>query len=297
VGISAARVGAAVDELVAVGAARQTCEGGGRRWAALDSARVLGVLRRRRGPLEMAERHRRHLAAVAGVHLDRLPPDAVRLLPSRASARARIADLAARERIEHLAINTEQAFTADAASAAAPLDRALIERGVRMRNLTVPPADGGTVDPVPGFEIRVSPAVPLKLMIFDRRSALFPADPADFGAGAVEVSDPDAVARFTELFHTIWHAAPDPRPREVPTIVLTHRERAIVELLAAGESEEAVAAALGLSRRTVVYAVRLLMDRLGVENRFQLALCLGAARAVPLPPTFRPDRPADEEDS
>jgi DNA-binding NarL/FixJ family response regulator len=72
--------------------------------------------------------------------------------------------------------------------------------------------------------------------------------------------------------------------QEVHTVVLTHRERAIVELLALGASEEAAAAALGLSRRTVVYTLRALMDRLGVANRFQLALVLGAARAVPVPP-------------
>ena len=38
-----------------------------------------------------------------------------------------------------------------------------------------------------------------------------------------------------------------------------------------------------MSRRTVVYALRELMDRLGVDNRFQLALLLGAARVVPMP--------------
>jgi DNA-binding CsgD family transcriptional regulator len=297
VGLSAARVGAAVDELVAAGAACQSAEGGDRRWVALDGPRVLGVLGRRRGPMEMADRHRRHLAAVAGVHLDRLPPGAVRRLPSRSAARARIADLAACERVEHLAINTEQVISAEAARAAAPLDQALLARGVRMRNLGIPPAAGRVLTPAPGVEHRESEALPLKLMVFDRRAALFPADPADFNAGAVEVTDPDAVARLTELFHTIWYSARDPRRQEVPTIVLTHRERAIVELLAAGESEEAVAIALGLSRRTVVYTVRSLMDRIGVENRFQLALCLGAAQAVPLPPSFRPCRPDSQEDS
>jgi DNA-binding CsgD family transcriptional regulator len=297
VGMEQARVGAAIDELAAAGAARQSCEGGDRRWVALDGTRVLSVLRRRRGPLEMAEQHRRHLAAVAGVHLDRLPPDAVRRLPSRGAARARIADLAARERVEHLAINTERAISAEAAGVAAPLDRALLARGVRMRTLCVAPADGHVPHPLPGIDYRESEGLPLKLMVFDRRSALFPADPADFNAGAVEVTDPEAVARFTELFTTIWHSARDPRRQEVPAIVLTHRERSIIELLAAGESEEAAAAALGLSRRTVVYAVRSLMDRLGVENRFQLALCLGAAHAVPLPPSFRPSSPDAQEES
>ncbi len=43
-----------------------------------------------------------------------------------------------------------------------------------------------------------------------------------------------------------------------------------------------MAAELRLSRRTVVYTLRGLMDRLNVENRFQLAMVLGATRAAPL---------------
>jgi DNA-binding NarL/FixJ family response regulator len=76
--------------------------------------------------------------------------------------------------------------------------------------------------------------------------------------------------------------------------MLTAREQAILSLLTTGMSEEAAGAALGLSRRTVVYALRALMDRLGVENRWQLALVLGAARAVPLP-TITPTGPEPEE--
>nr|BFE70522.1 hypothetical protein GCM10020092_038230 [Actinoplanes digitatis] len=52
-----------------------------------------------------------------------------------------------------------------------------------------------------------------------------------------------------------------------------------------------MAAELGLSRRTVSYTLRAVMDRLGVENRFQLALVLGAAYAI-APPT----KPRTEEE-
>jgi DNA-binding NarL/FixJ family response regulator len=43
-----------------------------------------------------------------------------------------------------------------------------------------------------------------------------------------------------------------------------------------------------ISTRSVTKIMRNLMDRLGVENRFQLGLALGAARAahpMPLPPS------------
>ena len=72
--------------------------------------------------------------------------------------------------------------------------------------------------------------------------------------------------------------------REYPQVTLTPRERAIVELLAQGHTDETAARELDLSRRTVGYALGGLMSRLGVDNRFQLGLALGALRAaVPAP--------------
>jgi DNA-binding CsgD family transcriptional regulator len=294
--VEVGRLGQALDELAAVGAVRRFSEGRDWRWAAVEVGRVVALLHRRRAPVVLEDRHRRHLAAVAGLSLDRIPAHAVGRLPTRESARARIAELAALERHEHLAINTEDTITADAAAAAAPLDRALLARGVRMRTLGLPPRDGSRRgDPPSGSEHREAEDLPLKLMVFDRQTALFPADPTDFDAGAVEVSDADAVAHLTQLFYRIWSMSQDPRRQETPDVMLTVREQAIVALLSAGVSEEEAATRLGLSRRTVVYALRALMDRLGVENRFQLALVLGAARAVPLPTRNTTATPAPEE--
>jgi DNA-binding CsgD family transcriptional regulator len=73
--------------------------------------------------------------------------------------------------------------------------------------------------------------------------------------------------------------------------VLTTRENAIIALLAAGRSEEFTATELGISRRTVIYALRGLMDRIGVDNRFQLALILGAHGTAPLSPVLPHERP------
>lgn len=76
-------------------------------------------------------------------------------------------------------------------------------------------------------------------------------------------------------------------------VMLTPRERAIVELLAQGHTDETAARELDLSRRTVGYALGGLMGRLGVDNRFQLGLALGAMRAAA--PTPRGNR-ADSDD-
>lgn len=284
-GIEPRRISRGIGELAETGAVRMSGAGGDRRWVARDSGEIAAIMRARRRPVPVADQCRRHLAAVAGVHLDRIPPDLVRVLPGREAARRRIADLALGERREHLTINTEDVITAEAARVADPIDRSLVARGVRIRILALRPRDGTTEIAAPGCEHRDADTLPLKLMVFDRRVALFPADPAQFDAGAIEVADPDAVARLTQLFFATWCSARDPSRQEVSAIVLTSRERSILALLAAGASEDAAAAELGLSRRTVVYTMRALMDRLGVENRFQLALVLGAAHAVPVPPT------------
>jgi DNA-binding NarL/FixJ family response regulator len=57
--------------------------------------------------------------------------------------------------------------------------------------------------------------------------------------------------------------------------VFTAREKALVELLAAGHTDASAARRLGVSPRTVSYTLQALMDRLKVENRFQLGLALG----------------------
>lgn len=290
-GVEAGRVSRALDELAGFGAARPAFGGRDGRWSAIDVDVVVSRARRPRAPVPLTEHCRRHLAAVSGLHLERVPETAVHRLVSRSSVRDRIADLVAAERHEHLAINTEEVISADAAAAAGPLDRALVARGVRLRTMGLTAQDGShDTTFVAGIEHRQATALPLKLMVFDRRRALFPADPVNFEAGAIEIDDAGAVEALTRFFYRIWDGAVDPRRRAHPPIVLSHREKSIVSLLATGLSEEATATSLGISRRTVGYALRGLMDRLGVDNRFQLALLLGAARAVPMPPTTEPRR-------
>lgn len=64
-------------------------------------------------------------------------------------------------------------------------------------------------------------------------------------------------------------AAPEPEPAPVQLESLTPREAEILELLAQGESNEAIAARLVLSAKTVRNHVTHLYDKLGVENRAQ----------------------------
>ncbi len=60
---------------------------------------------------------------------------------------------------------------------------------------------------------------------------------------------------------------------------LSARERAVLQAVAAGQSNRAIAAALGIAERTVKFHVTALFNKLGAENRAQ-AVAIAAARGL-----------------
>lgn len=292
-GMSPRRVADALEELAAEDAVRRVPTAGrgpggaeSGQWRPLPPEAVVHGLRRRRLRLvDPWERARQHIALVAGLDLtpsaDPSRSNRVRLLHGVDQIRERIGELTTIERHEQLSMNPEQAFKVDVVAAASPVDRALLTRGVRLHVLGVPPADGdasaahGDELARLGGQYRVASQLPVKLFTFDRKVALLPIDPYDTGR-AVEIADPAMVRTLVALFLREWEQARDPRRTSPPTVTLTARERALIELLADGHTDATVARRLGLSARTIGYTLRGLMDRLGVENRFQLGLALGA---------------------
>ncbi len=79
----------------------------------------------------------------------------------------------------------------------------------------------------------------------------------------------------------------------LPKITLSERERELIALLAEGHTDVTAAELLAISPRSVTNLLRNLMDRLGVENRFQLGLALGFLRKAHVPPPT----PATPKDS
>ena len=304
-GLPTRRIDAALAELEAAGAAVPLPRAGGMppTWHSRPPAEVVATLRRRRMRLvDQDTQLRSHRAVVTrladrpgGAALAAVTAvggrvgDGVRYLPSRELTRRRLSELLATEHNEHLAMNTEQSFDAASARAAAPLAQEIVERGVRVRVLGLPPADRDlhvdtTLFERPFYGYREAPEMPLKLLVVDRRVALFPADPADLERGYLEVSQPGAVRALIMLFEQRWATATDPRERSMPDIVLSDRERELISLLALGHTDVTAAVQMRVSTRLITKILRSLMDRLGVDNRFQLGLVLGAARAMPAPP-------------
>jgi DNA-binding CsgD family transcriptional regulator len=271
-GVPARRVTAALDELLS--AAAVTHRPGTSRdvvvWAAVPPPEV-----------HSARRVRRPAPAARAPMDPLLRAAAVRHLPSRPLTRVRLAELNAVASHEHLAMHPEPAFDAEALRSATPMDRMLLRRGVRMRMLGIGPADldRATADQrepaEPAPEYRSAPSMPMKLIVVDRRIALFPVEPDDLERGYLEVSQPPVVAALVNLFEEHWRTARDPWERVVPQTVLSAREHTLIRLLAQGHTDTSAARRMHIGARSVTTTLRGLMDRFGVENRFQLGLVLG----------------------
>jgi DNA-binding CsgD family transcriptional regulator len=125
-----------------------------------------------------------------------------------------------------------------------------------------------------GAEVRTTAIGPQRLLIADRTAAIVPIDPDKPWAGRVHTTDSGIVAQLVALFEQIWAGASPldaPRPLEAAT-GLTGTERAILQLLAAGATDESVAKKLGVSGRTVRRIMADLMQRLGAESRFEAGI-------------------------
>jgi DNA-binding NarL/FixJ family response regulator len=105
-------------------------------------------------------------------------------------------------------------------------------------------------------------------------------EPADRAAALLLGAD-DLLAkpvRSDELLARVGRAVPSPAPAGAAR--LTRREREVMELLAEGLSEEAIAGRLVIAPRTVAKHVEHILGKLGVHSRAQAVAV--ALRGLPL---------------
>jgi DNA-binding NarL/FixJ family response regulator len=72
------------------------------------------------------------------------------------------------------------------------------------------------------------------------------------------------------LFEAIWSSATPVSSPSPPAGPLDEHDRAVLSLLVAGLTDDAVGARLGMSRRTVARRVQRLMSETGAHSRLQL---------------------------
>lgn len=181
---------------------------------------------------------------------------------------------------EIMAFTSGGSQTLEDMDASRPLDRALLERGIRFRSLFL---DSIINDPPTkayacwlremGGEVRTIPFLPVRMAIFDRRTALVATDAEHRGNGAVLLHGTGLLPALCALFDHAWASglemgAPHRRDQEG----LTAQEREILRLLADGSTDAVVARKLGISVRTARRLVAELASRLGARSRFQIGV-------------------------
>jgi DNA-binding CsgD family transcriptional regulator len=292
------QVRAALDELHGLDAADVVCDApsaNARVWEGSPPESVAEGLRQRQAQLAAARRRLERRLSILDIVHGPVDLRTARPICGIAGVRARLAELVAAEREEHLAMNPEPAFSATSARAAAPPSRAALRRGVTVRTLGVPASEEDRSEAYApemfgyGLQYREMPQQPIKLMVMDRTTAFLPLDPAaDFRGGVWEVADQSTVDEVVAFFVRQWSLAGPPADRGwVPPAGLSARERAILAVLSSGATDATAAAKLNLSVRTVAYAVQNLMERYGVRSRFQLGLVLGLGTNATETPSSR----------
>ncbi|ONI85728.1 helix-turn-helix transcriptional regulator [Saccharothrix sp. ALI-22-I] len=181
-----------------------------------------------------------------------------------------------------LATATQEVLVLSSATTAAQnpvgirrIDRHNLRRGVRYRLLvpdaarTVPLAAGRLgVFAASGADIRTVPHVPADAFVVDGSLAVLPTDETRAGVAVFQL--PGVVATTVELFERMWPGAVPLTASELPgTADPIARERELLTLLSTGCTDEAAAARLGISVRTVRRIVADVMNRLGARSRFQ----------------------------
>lgn len=185
---------------------------------------------------------------------------------------------------ECLAIMPGGAQSAASLRASRPLDEAALGRGIRLltvyqncvRNDPATLAYARWMNGL-GGEVRTAPVLPPRLLVFDRRTALVPVDPADSRQGALCTTAPGLVASLVALFEQTWEVAvplgADTRSDTCRADdALTPDEKELLKLLASGMTDEAAGKRLGVSLRTVRRQMASIMERLDAGSRFEAGL-------------------------
>lgn len=271
------------------------------RWKAGPPRSSLGsLLARRRAELAQAELYMEQLHEIYDFAAHPQAPHLVEVLEDTEEVTARYAHLlkGSTQEVLHLAkppYVTGPSDASDHADAAQPEFR----EGIRLRSVYDTEGFTDTVSletalrgSARGGAFRLSSRLPVKLVLFDRTAALLPLHDDRPSAGSLVVHSPALVNALAALFESIWkHAVPVslesrqdwPAPRQTrETTRIDERTQAILDLMATGMKDDAIARVLNISRRTVQKHVSEAGTALGARTRFQIALRAAERGWLPL---------------
>ncbi|MGX4735499.1 LuxR C-terminal-related transcriptional regulator [Kitasatospora griseola] len=282
-GMTDRQIRSALDELADLALIRPSAAADGTLWPVSPAVGLSALLAAAEDEAAARQRQieatRAAIAALAAEHevqrQHRAEP-AVRL-DGIDAVRSRLEELAANAVTECLSLNPGGADRPDARAASAQLNEQALRRGVGIKAIC---RESFRNDPDTlaharwltdlGGEMRTVPIVPTPLVIVDRRVVIVPLDPADPRQGALELDSPGMLSVACALFDQLWSTAtPFGSSVAVDGQGLTSAERPLLELAAAGHTDEAAGRKLGVSGRTVKRQMADLMARLDADSRFQ----------------------------
>ena len=193
-----------------------------------------------------------------------------------------INDLASvQRRIEELSVGARRELLSFVPATRHPttagsLHRGLLDRGVAVRTIypdSIVDDDAAYAYArqltAGGASVRLSPALPTRLLVVDRLVAMVPHEPYDGTRGYVVVSHRGTVSALVSLFDAYWRAG-RPLSAVAREEDCSPQERSVLRALMTGAKDDAVARQMGVSVRTVRRCIADLMSRIGVSSRFEL---------------------------
>jgi DNA-binding CsgD family transcriptional regulator len=202
--------------------------------------------------------------------------DLVRVVTDRQEIGALSMELVLSAEQDVASLETEHFSRPPDPKSARTLPADLVARGVRFRNVY----SRAVLEDIPGaaemlrssiasgWDCRVYPRLPMKMIVVDRRAALLPLGPTGM-EGALVVRAPVIVAAVREYFELVWNRAvpaPGNRSKGPP------EQDQVLRLVLTGMTDGAIARHLDISERTVRRHVGALQERLGATNRVTLAV-------------------------
>ncbi|MFC8507708.1 LuxR family transcriptional regulator [Streptomyces sp. NPDC057411] len=198
-------------------------------------------------------------------------------LESQAAIHARMERLAGRTTTECVSLLPADANGAEAMHARRPMDQHMMDRGVLVWNVYLESVYNDRAGLAyarwiarSGGKVGTAPTLPLWLVVYDRTTALLPADPKNPDAGAVQVSGAGYITGLIALFERLCESmtpldAPGACEGDQPTPL----ERELLRLMGQGLTDEAVCKKLGVGLRTARRMIADITERLGARSRFE----------------------------
>lgn len=285
-GLADEEMGRACQELFGAGLVQATADPG-QRFVALPPEIALGrrvydderVVRQLRAQID--DRRADYLSLVPHYVAAREVADGyadVQVLEDVATIRDFLADACRNTRTELLIAHPNRHLSANSLREGLPQDLEMLARGVARRNLYLPSnrdsvAVRRAVEKVAaaGAEVRVLPAIPLRVMCFDARVAMLSRGRSADDKAAIVVRDRNLACVVRQAFFAAWEVA-EPFFVSEPSPVVdvpSRLEAAILQGLAQGLADEQIARRQNISVRTCRRYIRALTDRLGAQSRFQ----------------------------